>query len=85
MAELKAGDAEVEIETSEASKDVQIYITPFDKLSGRSLYVDMSDVKDGQSFKVKLDGDPLTKDIQFNWLIIHWQIRCGRLELLSQF
>jgi hypothetical protein len=69
-AKLKAGDTEIEIETPQTSKDIQVYITPLDKLSGRDLYVDMSDVKDGQSFKVKLDGDPLSKDIQFNWLLI---------------
>lgn len=68
--EIKAGDKETTIETEEASKDVQIYITPLGKLDGKSLYVDMDEVKEGESFKVELDGSVLDSDLQFNWLII---------------
>lgn len=73
-AKIISGDTEATIETPEASKDAQIYITPTGALFGKTLYVDQDEIKDGKSFTVKLDGgkdsDPTTKDIPFNWLII---------------
>lgn len=69
-AEIEAGDKEAEIETKAVSNSSQIYITPLGKLGGGNLYVDMDDVKEGKSFKVKLDGEELDSDIEFNWLII---------------
>ena len=68
--EIEAGENEVKIETSEVLEDVQIYITPLGKLNGRNLYVDMDEIKKGESFKVKLDGESLKESIKFNWLII---------------
>jgi len=68
--EIKAGDTEIKIETVEASLSAQIYITPLGQLNGRSLYVDMEKLEDGKSFNVKLDGEPLSKNLKFNWLII---------------
>lgn len=54
------------IETKEASEDVQIYVTPLGKLNGGSLYIDMDKVKEGESFKVELDGSALDSDLEFN-------------------
>ncbi len=67
---LAAGKTEKVIPTTEASADAKIYVTPLGKLSSRSLFVDMSKVKAGESFTVELDGDPLTGDLDFNWLIV---------------
>jgi len=39
-------------------------------LRAGNLYVDMDDVEEGNSFKVKLDGEELDSGIEFNWLII---------------
>lgn len=39
-------------------------------LRAGNLYVDMDDVEEGKSFKVKLDGEELDSGIEFNWLII---------------
>ncbi len=69
-AEIEAGDKEAEIETKAVSNSSQIYITPLGKLGGGNLYVDMEDVKEGESFKVKLDGEELDNNIEFNWLIV---------------
>ncbi|MDO8529507.1 MAG: hypothetical protein Q7S18_02460, partial [bacterium] len=65
--EIKAGDTEVEIKTVEASNAAQIYITPrgqYDKI-----YYSEEDIKEGESFKVKID-EPVSHTVKFNWLII---------------
>lgn len=67
---IKSGETEVKIETPYASKDAQIYLTPLSKLDGGNLYVDMENVKEGENFTVKLDGNSSDKNIEFNWLII---------------
>jgi len=67
---LEAGKTAKEILTSEAFAGAKIYITPLGKLSGGSLYVDMAKVKEGESFTVELDGDPLADNLEFNWLIV---------------
>ncbi|MEI7426095.1 MAG: hypothetical protein WCK16_04205, partial [Candidatus Moraniibacteriota bacterium] len=68
---IKAGELEsVKILTTEAKAGVKIYITPLDKLSGRSLYIDREKIEEGISFSVELDGEVLSKDVNFNWLIV---------------
>ena len=67
---LKSGETEVVIETVDADKEAKIYVTPTGKLSGRSLYVDYQEIQNGTSFTIKLDGEPLEDDIDFNWLIV---------------
>jgi hypothetical protein len=66
---IAAGKTEILIETPQASQDAQIYITPVGKKYGRELYID--EIKDGKSFKVKIEGATLTEEIKFNWLIIN--------------
>jgi predicted RNA-binding protein YlxR (DUF448 family) len=67
---IKTGETEVEIITINASKNNKFYITSTGQLSGRSLWVDENDIKEGESFKVKLDGLVLEKDATFNWVIL---------------
>jgi hypothetical protein len=68
---IKAGELEsVKILTTEAKAGVKIYITPLDKLSGRSLYIDREKIEEGVGFSVELDGEVLSKDVNFNWLIV---------------
>lgn len=69
-AKILAGEKEVEIKTINASKNNKFYVTPLGDPQGRSLYVDLENVVEGESFKVKLDGEILDSDIQFNWLIV---------------
>jgi hypothetical protein len=67
---IKAGLAEVVIETPEASKKSKIYLTSTSSNVGRTLYVSDQDIVEGKSFKVRFDGDLIVTDISFNWLII---------------
>jgi len=67
---IKAGEVEVEINSHEVSANNKIYITPISKLEGRNLYIDMGEIKENESFKVKMEGEVLESDINFNWLII---------------
>ncbi|MFZ2188264.1 MAG: LamG-like jellyroll fold domain-containing protein [Candidatus Moraniibacteriota bacterium] len=68
---IRAGELEsAEIFTSKASVGVKLYITALDRLSGRSLYIDQTKIKEGESFRVELDGEALEKDVNFNWLIV---------------
>jgi hypothetical protein len=56
--------------TKEVKSGDKIYITPKNSTGGKTLYYDDSDIKDGESFTVKIDSPALDKDIEFNWLII---------------
>ncbi|MFH1183301.1 MAG: hypothetical protein V1690_03495, partial [Candidatus Moraniibacteriota bacterium] len=67
---IPAGEKEIEIKTLQASADYKIYITPTIKLNGRGLYVDEKNIREGENFQVKLDGEVLEKDASFNWIIV---------------
>lgn len=70
---IKGGELESEpILTKEAGKGAKIYITPKNSTEGKMLYYDEQDIKNGESFVVKMDSPALEedKDIEFNWLII---------------
>lgn len=64
---IDVGETEILIETEEANENYRIYITPVGNTFGEVLYVD--DIQDGESFKVKINGDQ-AENIKFNWLII---------------
>ncbi len=67
-AEIEAGSNEKMIETSYASEDSKIYITIEGSNYGKVLYYD--EVIEGESFKVKFDGDTVEEKIRFNWMIV---------------
>jgi hypothetical protein len=68
---IKGGELESDpILTKEVKSGDKIYITPKNSTGGKTLYYDDSDIKDGESFTVKIDSPALDKDIEFNWLII---------------
>ncbi|HSA08082.1 MAG TPA: hypothetical protein P5099_01810 [Candidatus Moranbacteria bacterium] len=70
---IKGGELKSEpISTKEAGEGVKIYITPKNSTEGKMLYYDEQDIKEGESFVVKIDSPALEedKDIEFNWLII---------------
>jgi hypothetical protein len=56
--------------TTEAKVGAKIYVTPLDRLSGRSLFIDPEKIEAGESFQVELDGAVLDKEVRFNWLIV---------------
>ena len=67
---IEAGETEFIVETDKAGKENYIYLSPVSSTFGKDLYLD--DIKEGESFKVKLSEpeEPLDEDITFNWLII---------------
>jgi len=68
---IKGGELESDpILTKEVKSGDKIYITPKDSTEGKTLYYDEKDIKDGESFVVKIDSPALEKDVEFNWLII---------------
>jgi hypothetical protein len=67
-AEIEAGSTEKIIETPYASEDSKIYITIEGSNYGKVLYYD--EVIEGESFKVKFDGDAVEEKIKFNWMIM---------------
>jgi hypothetical protein len=58
------------IPSASVKANSRIYITPVSKMKGRSLYVEAIDIVEGQSFVVKLDGEPMAEQIKFNWFIL---------------
>ena len=68
---IKGGELKSDpILTKEAKEGVKIYITPKNSTEGKTLYYDEDDIKDGESFVVKVDSPALENDVEFNWLII---------------
>ncbi len=65
---IKAGETETEIKTPYASESVKISITPKGDAFDRVLFYD--DVKERESFKVKIKKPADEGDINFDWLII---------------
>jgi hypothetical protein len=72
-AKILAGENEIMIPTTEVKADSKIYVTPLGSTEGKILYVAKKeeDTAAGESFKVKFDGDPAAKNIEFNWLIVN--------------
>lgn len=68
---IKAGETEsAKILTTQINRKVKLYITPKGPTQGRMLYYDENDIEENLSFKVKIDGNAVAKDTEFNWLII---------------
>ena len=66
--EIKAGEREKTIITNEVDNNSKIYITIEGSNYGKVLYYD--EIKEKENFKIKFDGDAVSNDIKFNWLII---------------
>ena len=64
---IKAGETNVQIDTTMADKEAKIYVTPVGNTFGQVLYVD--EIIDGEYFKVKLN-EKQNDNIRFNWLIV---------------
>jgi hypothetical protein len=67
QAVIKAGEKEVTIETPNASRDFQIYLTSINRYE--KIYYNENDIVEGVSIKVKID-EATDQDIRFNWLIV---------------
>ena len=67
---IQAGDSKVVIKSNKVTKDSKIFVTSTAKLAGSALYVSEDEIKEGESFVVKLDGDVSDKDVTFNWFIL---------------
>ena len=65
---IPAGETEIEIETPYANENAKISITPRGDSFERILFYD--EVKNGESFKVKIKKATEEGDINFDWLII---------------
>jgi len=70
---IKGGELKSEpILTKEAEEGAKIYITAKNSTEGKTLYYDEKEIKNKESFVVRIDSPALEedKDIEFNWLII---------------
>ncbi len=66
-AEIKAGDASVDVETKAVGKDSEIFITPKNVMTDQQLVVIQK--KEGVSFSVAVKN-PAESDIEFSWWIV---------------
>ncbi|MDZ7611399.1 MAG: hypothetical protein U5L10_01425 [Candidatus Moranbacteria bacterium] len=66
---IPAGETSVTIQTAKVRQSSKIIITPAGSTAGKILYTD--EIRTEESFQVRFDGDAITREIKFDWMIVN--------------
>jgi len=65
---IEAGKTEVIINSQAVTNEAKIYVTLRSNSFGKMLYVNK--INEEENFEVKFNGEAITKDIEFDWLVV---------------